>query len=77
MSSRTFIGIFYSNESLRGNAPVMAQVASQLNNEFAAKIQLIEDENPHDTQELSNNGSSTMVGNWMDILAVYAIKVAR
>ncbi|WP_418790366.1 hypothetical protein [Phosphitispora sp. TUW77] len=69
-------GIFYSNESPSGNTPVMMEVVKQLNSEFAAKIEQIEEENPHDTLDLSNNGSSTMVGNWRDILAVYAVKVA-
>jgi len=67
-------GIFYSNESPGGNTPVMSEVVNQLNNEFAAKIELIENENPHDTLELS--GSDSISANqWREILAVYAVKV--
>jgi hypothetical protein len=42
-------GIFYSNESFDGNTPVMTEVVNRLNGEFAAEIQRIKDENPHDT----------------------------
>ena len=70
-------GIFFSNENSGKNTPIMTEVVSQLNKEFTAKIKKIEDENPHDTLDLSINGSSsTVVGNWRDILAVYAVKVA-
>ena len=50
-------GIFYSNESFDGNTPVMTEVVSRLNGEFAAEIQRIQDENPHDTLELSGSDS--------------------
>ena len=67
-------GIFYSNESFDGNTPVMTEVVSRLNGEFAAEIQRIQDENPHDTLELS--GSDSISANqWREILAVYAVKV--
>jgi len=67
-------GIFYSNESFDGNTPVMTEVVNRLNGEFAAEIQRIKDENPHDTLELS--GSDSISANqWREILAVYAVKV--
>ncbi|MEW5920550.1 MAG: hypothetical protein AB1796_06295 [Bacillota bacterium] len=68
-------GVFFSNESYDANTPIMTEVVSRLNEEFAAEIQRIQDENPHDTLELSGNGSST-ISNWREILAVYAVKVA-
>jgi hypothetical protein len=68
-------GIFYSNESFDGNTPVMTEVVSRLNGEFAAEIQRIKVENPHDTLELS--GSDSISANqWREILAVYAVKAA-
>lgn len=67
-------GIFYSNESPGGNTPVMSEVANQLNNEFAAKIEQIENENLHDTLELSGSNSIS-ASQWREILAVYAVKV--
>ncbi|MDJ0306757.1 NlpC/P60 family protein [Dehalobacter sp.] len=75
MASSVF-GIFFSNEGAGKNTPVMSEAVSRLNGEFTAKLEQIERENPHDTLDLSNNGSSNMVGNWRDILAVYAVKVA-
>ena len=67
-------GIFYSNESFDGNTPVMPEVVNRLNEEFTAEIQRIQDENPHDTLELS--GSDSISANqWREILAVYAVKV--
>ena len=67
-------GIFYSNESFDGNTPVMTEVVSRLNGEFAAEIQRIQDENPHDTMELSGSDSIS-ASQWREILAVYAVKV--
>lgn len=68
-------GVFFSNESYDANTPIMTEVVSRLNGEFTAEIQRIQDENPHDTLELSGNGSST-ISNWREILAVYAVKAA-
>jgi hypothetical protein len=68
-------GIFYSNQSPDGNTPVMSKVVSRLNGEFTAEIRRIQDENPHDTLELS--GSDSISANqWREILAVYAVKAA-
>lgn len=67
-------GIFYSNESPGRNTPVMSEMVNQLNNEFAAKIEQIENENPHDTLELSGSNSIS-ASQWREILAVYAVKV--
>lgn len=67
-------GIFYSNESPNGNTPVMTEVVSRLNGEFMAEIRRIQDENPHDTLELSGSDSIS-ASQWREILAVYAVKV--
>ena len=67
-------GIFYSNESSGENTPVMTEVVQQLNEEFTVELEQIQDENPHDTLEVSD--SITAISNWRDILAVYAVKVA-
>jgi hypothetical protein len=68
-------GVFFSNESYDANTPIMTEVVSRLNEEFTAEIQRIQEENPHDTLEMSGNGSST-ISNWREILAVYAVKAA-
>lgn len=67
-------GIFYSNQSPDGNTPVMSEVVSRLNGEFTAEIRRIQDENPHDTLELSGSDSIS-TSQWREILTVYAIKV--
>lgn len=67
-------GIFYSNEDSGKNTPVMEEIVGQLNQEFTEELERIQDENPHDTLEMS--GGSTVIGNWRDILGVYAVKVA-
>ncbi|TCX48943.1 NlpC/P60 family protein [Dehalobacter sp. 14DCB1] len=76
LMSESVFGIFFSNEDTGKNTPVMSEAVSRLNGEFTAKLEQIEKENPHDTLDLSNNGSSNMVSNWRDILAVYAVKLA-
>ncbi|EQB20417.1 hypothetical protein UNSWDHB_2245 [Dehalobacter sp. UNSWDHB] len=76
LMSESVFGVFFSNEDTGKNTPVMTEAVSQLNGNFTARIEQIENENPHNTLDLSNNGSSTMVSNWRDLLAVYAVKVA-
>ncbi|AFV01069.1 MULTISPECIES: NlpC/P60 family protein [unclassified Dehalobacter] len=76
LMSESVFGVFFSNEDTGKNTPVMTEAVSQLNGEFATKLDQIEKENPHDTLDLSNNYSSNIVSNWRDILAVYAVKVA-
>lgn len=68
----SIFGIVFSNESSGENMPVMTEIVIQFNDEFRSEIEQIQDENPHDTLELS--GSST-ISNWREILAVYAVKV--
>lgn len=68
-------GIFYSNQSPDGNTPVMSKVVSRLNGEFTAEIRRIQDENPHDTLELSGS-ESISASQWREILVVYAVKAA-
>jgi len=64
-------GIFYSNEKTKDTTPVMKEVVSQLNNEFADQIRKIQNDNSHDTLEFSGNST---ISNWQEILAVYAVR---
>lgn len=64
-------GIFYSNEKTKDTTPVMKEVVSQLNNEFAGQIRKIQNDNSHDTLEFSGNST---ISNWQEILAVYAVR---
>jgi vacuolar-type H+-ATPase subunit I/STV1 len=53
----------------------MSKVVSRLNGEFTAEIRRIQDENPHDTLELSSS-ESISASQWREILVVYAVKAA-
>ncbi len=64
-------GVFYSNEKANENTPVMKEVVNQLNNEFAERIRKIQNDNSHDTLEISGNST---ISNWQEILAVYAVR---
>ncbi|WHH60012.1 hypothetical protein [Petroclostridium sp. X23] len=68
-------GIFFSNENSGENTPTMTAVVNQLNREFSAELERIQNENLHDTLELSYSGNTTAC-NWLEILPVYAVEVA-
>ena len=66
-------GIFFSGEN-SGTGYTMPEAVSVLNGEFAARIEQIKAENPHDELDMDNAGSAAMISNWRDVLAVYAVK---
>lgn len=66
-------GIFFSGED-SGTGYTMPEAVSVLNGEFAARIEQIKAENPHDELDMDNAGSATMISNWRDVLAVYAVR---
>lgn len=68
-------GIFFSSGS-SGGSPTMVEVIADINGEFAARVEQIQHQNPHDVVNIRNNGSSTIAGNWRDVLAIYAVKTA-
>lgn len=68
-------GLFASEEGYDG-APSMPEVVSQINSEFSAEFDEIIDDNPHDKLVIDNAGSASMVVNWDEVLAVYAVLVA-
>ena len=68
-------GIFASEEGYDG-APSMPEVVNQINAEFSAEFNAIIADNPHDKLVIDNAGSATMVANWNEVLAVYAVLVA-
>jgi murein DD-endopeptidase MepM/ murein hydrolase activator NlpD len=65
-------GIFFSNDSVDGMT--MKEVAAQLNDEFSAEVQKIEDENAHDELEIVSNGGFI---DWKEVIAVFACKVSE
>ena len=66
-------GIFFSGED-SGTGYTMPDAVIMLNSEFAARIEQIKAENPHDELDMDNAGSATMISNWRDVLAVYAVR---
>lgn len=66
-------GIFFSGED-SGTGCTMPEAVSVLNGEFAARIEQIKAENPHDELDMDNAGSAAMISNWRDVLAVYAVR---
>lgn len=68
-------GIFASEKGY-DDAFSMPDVVSQINAEFQDKINSIIDANAHDKMVINNDGSDSMVMNWNEVLAVYAVLVA-
>lgn len=66
-------GIFFSGEN-SGTGYTMPDAVSVLNGEFAARIEQIKAENPHDELDMDNAGSAAIISNWRDVLAVYAVR---
>lgn len=66
-------GIFFSGED-SGTGYTMPEAVSVLNGEFAARIEQIKAENPHDELDMDTAGSAAMISNWRDVLAVYAVR---
>ena len=66
-------GIFFSGED-SGTGYTMPEAVTMLNTEFTDRIEQIKAENPHDELDMDNAGSATMVANWRDVLAVYAVR---
>ena len=65
----SIFGIFFSSEKTSANAVTMNEVVAECNQEFADKLQSIQDSNPHDDYVLDGSMAS-----WKDILLVYTIK---
>lgn len=65
----SIFGIFFSSEKTSSNSITMKQVVAECNNEFADKLQNIQDNNEHDDYVLEGSMSS-----WKDVLLIYTIK---
>lgn len=65
----SIFGIFFSSEKTSANAITMNEVVAECNQEFADKIQEIQNSNAHDEYVLDGSMAS-----WKDVLLVYTIK---
>lgn len=68
----SIFGIFFSSEKTSSNSVTMSSVISECNQEFADKLQSIQEQNPHDDYLLDGSMAS-----WKDMLLVYTIKVSN
>ncbi|MCI8537431.1 MAG: C40 family peptidase [Oscillospiraceae bacterium] len=68
-------GLFFSGED-HGTGYSMPEAVAQLNGEFTARIEQIKAEIPHDTLDWDSTVASSMISNWNNVLAVYAVYVA-
>ena len=71
-------GILFSRSNTDSGVQSISGVVEQANAEFNQKISDIEQSNPHDSVSIQYVGSAdnTRVDNWLDVLAVFAVKTA-
>ena len=72
MLCSSIFGIFLSSEKTSTNSLTMKEVVAECNQEFADRLQNIQDENPHDDYILEGTMAS-----WKDVLLVYTIKESK
>ena len=70
----TPFGIFFASEPNDTGETIQTAVTS-LNGEFCLVIEQIIEGNPHDELVMDNDGVAAMLGNWNDVLAVYAVRI--
>jgi len=68
----SIFGIFFSSEKTSPNAITMKDVIAECNQEFSDKLQIIQDQNPHDDYVLDGN-----MATWKDVLIIYTVKQAN
>ncbi len=68
----SIFGIFFSSEKTSTNAITMKDVIAECNQEFSDKLQIIQDQNPHDDYVLDGN-----MATWKDVLIIYTVKQAN
>lgn len=68
----SIFGIFFSSEKTSSNSITMNEVVRECNQEFADKLQDIQDKNPHDDYSLDGS-----MATWKDILLIYTIKQSK
>ena len=66
-------GLFFSGAE--GNGSGIPQ-AAQLNGEFTARLEQIKEDTPHDVLDLDNDVITAVLGNWRNVLAVYAVRAS-
>lgn len=67
-------GIFLSDKQPNSQGYIIAQVVSELNNEYLNKIEQIKTENPHDNVVYNSSDGLLQQIKWDEVVAVYAVK---
>lgn len=65
----SIFGIFLSGSKTSSNSITMTDVIAECNQEFSNKLQMLQDQNPHDDYILDGNMAS-----WKDVLIIYTVK---
>ena len=69
------LGILFAGEDTGTEIKIPDAVAT-LNGEFTDEIYRIMEDNPYDALDMQESMESTMLQNWRNVLAVYAVKVS-
>ena len=70
----TPFGLFLAPEHSDSGSTIQTAITS-LNGEFSLVIEQIQENNPHDVLNMDNDGVAAMLGNWNDVLAIYAVLI--
>lgn len=65
----SIFGIFLSGSKTSSDAITVTDVIAECNQEFSNKLQIIQDQNPHDDYVLDGN-----IASWKDVLIIYTVK---
>lgn len=67
-------GLFFAGAEGTGSG--IPQAVAQINGEFTARIEQIKEDTPHDVLDLDNGTVAAVLGNWNNVLAVYAVRAS-
>ena len=66
-------GLFFSDP---GSGMTIPEAVAHLNGEFTAQIEQIKTDNPYDTLDFDEAGITLVTDNWINVLAVYSVRVS-
>ena len=70
----TPFGLFLAPEHSDSGSTIQTAITS-LNGEFSLVIEQIQENNPHDVLNMDNDGVASVMENWNDVLAIYAVMI--
>lgn len=66
-------GLFFSDP---GSGMTIPEAVAHLNGEFTSQIEQIKTDNPYDTLDFDEAGITLVTDNWINVLAVYSVRVS-